>query len=73
MLAQMSTQIDASWLLCYWALALLDRGVWCALLPEGSASPRRACRQRGHAARSRKVASASSSSGSSTAPRRARR
>jgi alkylation response protein AidB-like acyl-CoA dehydrogenase len=29
MLAEMSTAIDASRLLCYRALALLDRGVWC--------------------------------------------
>ena len=29
MLAEMSTLIDASRLLCYRALALLDRGVWC--------------------------------------------
>ena len=29
MLADMSTQLDASRLLCYRALALLDRGVWC--------------------------------------------
>jgi alkylation response protein AidB-like acyl-CoA dehydrogenase len=29
MLAEMSTLVDASRLLCYRALALLDRGVWC--------------------------------------------
>ncbi len=29
MLAEMSTVIDASRLLCYRALALLDRGIWC--------------------------------------------
>jgi alkylation response protein AidB-like acyl-CoA dehydrogenase len=29
MLAEMSTQVDASRLLCYRALALLDGGVWC--------------------------------------------
>ena len=29
MLAEMSTAIDASRLLCYRALGLLDRGVWC--------------------------------------------
>jgi len=29
MLAEMSTAIDASRLLCYRALSLLDRGVWC--------------------------------------------
>lgn len=29
MLAEMSTSIDASRLLCYRALSLLDRGVWC--------------------------------------------
>jgi acyl-CoA dehydrogenase len=29
MLAEMSAAIDASRLLCYRALALLDRGVWC--------------------------------------------
>ena len=29
MLAEMSTRVDAGRLLCYRALALLDRGVWC--------------------------------------------
>jgi alkylation response protein AidB-like acyl-CoA dehydrogenase len=29
MLAEMSTLIDSSRLLCYRALSLLDRGVWC--------------------------------------------
>jgi alkylation response protein AidB-like acyl-CoA dehydrogenase len=29
MLAEMATLTDASRLLCYRALALLDRGVWC--------------------------------------------